>query len=163
LGQYEKALVETQEAQRLEPNSVIGYGNLGQNFLALNRLDDAKAMFEQSLARKLDSGALRWWIYYLAFLRGDLEQRDQQLAWGEGKPGAEDPLLSAQSDTEAYYGRLTKARDYSRAAGDSAGRADSKETAALWQVNAAAREAEFGNMGTAKQDVSAALSLAPGR
>jgi len=163
LGQYEKALVEEREAQRLEPNSVIGYGNLGQNFLALNRLDDAKAMFEQSLARKLDSGGLRWWIYYLAFLRGDLEQMEQQLAWGAGKPGAEDPLLSAQSDTEAYYGRLMKARDYSRRAVDSAVRADSKETAALWQVDAAVREAEFGNMGASKQDVNAALALAPGR
>ena len=163
LGQYEKSVAETQEAQRLEPNTVIGYANLGQNFLALNRLDDAQAMFQQALARKLDSGGLRWWVYYLAFLRGDPAQMAQQLAWGEGKPGAEDPLLSAQSDTEAYYGRLTKARDYSRRAVDSAVRADSKETAALWQVNAAVREAEFGNMGTAKQDVSAALALAPGR
>jgi eukaryotic-like serine/threonine-protein kinase len=163
LGQYEKSVTETQEAQRLEPNTVIGYANLGQNFLALNRLDDAQAMFQQALARKLDSGGLRWWVYYLAFLRGDSAQMAQQLAWGEGKPGAEDPLLSAQSDTEAYYGRLTKARDYSRRAVDSAVRADSKETAALWQVNAAVREAEFGNMGAAKQDVSAALALAPGR
>ena len=163
LGQYEKSVAETQEAQRLEPNTVIGYGNLGQNFLALNRLDDAKAMFQQALARKLDSGSLRWWMYYLAFLRGDSAQMAEQLAWGEGKPGAEDPLLSAQSDTEGYYGRLTKARDYSRRAVDSAVRADSKETAALWQVNAAVREAEFGNVGAAKQDISAALALAPGR
>jgi eukaryotic-like serine/threonine-protein kinase len=163
LGQYEKSVAETQEAQRLEPNSVIGYANLGQNFLALNRLDDAKAMFEQALARKLDSGSLRSGMYYLAFLRGDSTQMAQQLAWGAGKPGAEDPLLSAQSDTEGYYGRLTKARDYSRRAVDSAVRADSKETAALWQVNSAVREAEFRNVGAAKQDVSAALALAPGR
>jgi Tfp pilus assembly protein PilF len=163
LGQYEKSVAETQEAQRLEPNTVIGYGNLGQNFLALNRLDDAKTMFQQALARKLDSGSLRWWMYYLAFLRGDSAQMAEQLAWGEGKPGAEDPLLSAQSDTEGYYGRLTKARDYSRRAVDSAVRADSKETAALWQVNAAVREAEFGNVGAAKQDIRAALALAPGR
>jgi tetratricopeptide (TPR) repeat protein len=163
LGQYEKAVAETQEAQRLEPNSVIGYANLGQIFLVLNRLDDAKAMFEQALARKLDSGGLRSGMYGLAFLRGDSAQMAQQLAWGAGKPGAEDPLLSTQSDTEGYYGRLTKARDYSRRAVDSAVRADSKETAALWQVNAAVREAEFGNVGAAKQDVSAALALAPGR
>jgi eukaryotic-like serine/threonine-protein kinase len=46
---------------------------------------------------------------------------------------------------------------------DSAVRNDSKETAALWQVNAALREAEFGNAALAKQDVGAALTLAPGR
>jgi eukaryotic-like serine/threonine-protein kinase len=37
LGQYEKAVTETQEALRLEPNVVTGYGNLAQNYLALNR------------------------------------------------------------------------------------------------------------------------------
>jgi serine/threonine protein kinase/Tfp pilus assembly protein PilF len=163
LGQYEKAVAETQEALHLEPNNVVSYGNLGQIFVALNRLDDAEAMFEQALAHNLDSGSMRWQMYYLAFLRGDSTQMAQQLAWGAGKPGAEDPLLSAQSDTEAYYGRLAKARDYSRRAVDSATRADSKETAALWQANAAVREAEFGNAGVAKQDVSAALALVPGR
>ncbi len=86
-----------------------------------------------------------------------------QLSWGAGKPGAEDPLLSAQSDTDAYYGSLTKARDFSRRAVDSAIRADSNETAALWQVNAALREAEFGNAAAAKQGVTVALALAPGR
>ena len=102
-------------------------------------------------------------MYYLAFLRGDTSGMEQQLAWSAGKPGDEDPLLSAQSDTEAYYGRLAKARDFSRRAIDSALRADSKETAALWQVNAALREAEFGNAAAAKQGVVTALGLAPGR
>ena len=46
---------------------------------------------------------------------------------------------------------------------DSAVRNDSNETAALWQVCAALREAEFGNTLVAKQEVAAALALAPGR
>ena len=87
----------------------------------------------------------------------------REVVWGSGKPGDEDPLLSAQSDTEAYYGRLGIARDLSRRAVDSARRADSKETAALWQVNGALREAEFGNNGIAEHEAEAALSLAPGR
>jgi eukaryotic-like serine/threonine-protein kinase len=163
LGQYEKAVAETEQAARVEPNNVVVISNLGQNYLALNRLDDAKATFEQALARKLDGGNLRVWMYYLAFLRADSAQMEQHVSWGAGKPGAEDPLLSAQSDTEAYYGRLAKARDFSRRAVDSAVRADSKETAALWRVNAALREAEFGNPAPAKQGVAAALALAPGR
>ena len=163
LGQYEKAVAETQEALRLEQNTVVVQSNLGQNFLALNRPDDAKTAFDQALVRKLDGGGLRLWMYYLAFFRGDVEQMKQQIAWGAGKPGAEDPLLSAQSDTEAYYGRLTKARDFSRRAVDSAVRGDSKETAALWQVNAALREAEFGNATAAKQGLTSAIALAPGR
>jgi serine/threonine protein kinase len=162
-GHYDKAVAETKEGLRLDPNNIIGYGNLGQYLLAMNQLDDAKAKADQALAAKVDGGYLRLILYELAFLRGDSPQMEQQVAWGAGKPGDEDVLLSAQSDTEAYYGRLTKARDFSRRARDSAVRADSKETAALWQVNAALREAEFGNAAQAKQDVSAALGLAPGR
>ena len=67
-----------------------------------------------------------------------------------------------QSDTEAYYGRMSKARDFSRRAVDSAVRADSKETAASWQVNAALREAELGNAAFARQGVAAALAAVSG-
>jgi len=58
---------------------------------------------------------------------------------------------------------MNKARDFSRRAMDSAVRADSKETAASWQVNAALREAELGNAALARQGVAAALALSPGR
>jgi serine/threonine protein kinase/tetratricopeptide (TPR) repeat protein len=162
LGQYEKAAAETQEGLRLEP-TLVGYSNLAGIYLALNRPDDAKKEIEQAQQRKLDGELLHFTIYGLAFFKGDAAEMERQVAWAAGKPGDEDILLSMQSDTEAYYGRLVKARDYSRRAVDSAVRNDSKETAALWQVNAALREAEFGNSAVAKQDVAAALALAPGR
>ena len=88
---------------------------------------------------------------------------ERQLVWAAGKPGVEDLLLSTHSDTEAYYGQLGKARDFSLRAVNSAVRADSRETAALWLVNAALREAELGNTASAKQRVTAALALCPGR
>jgi tetratricopeptide (TPR) repeat protein len=159
-GEYDKAVAQTQEGLRLDPNNIVSYGNLAQYFLSLNRFDDAQATFDQAAARKVDGGYLRLIRYELAFLRGDAMQMEQQLAWVAGKPGDEDLLLAAQSDTEAYYGRLAKARDFSRRARDSAVRADSRETAALWQVNAGLREAEFGNADEAKQHVASALSLA---
>src|SRR3989442_5861581 len=162
LGQYEKALNESEEAQRLEPD-VVGYSNLVTAYLALNRPDDAKKAIEQAQERKFEGDTLHWVIYQLAFLKDDTAEMRRQVEWAAGKPGSEDILLSWQSDTEAYYGRLAKARDFSRRAVDAAVRADSKESAAMWQVNAALREAEFGDMATAKQDVAAALTLAPGR
>jgi serine/threonine protein kinase/tetratricopeptide (TPR) repeat protein len=162
LGQYEKAVAETQEAMRLEP-SVVDYVNLAEDYLALNRADDAQKAIQQAEEHKLDGDVLRWRIYQLAFLKSDAAEMARQVAWAAGKPGSEDLLLSFQSDTEAYFGRLVKARDFSRRAVDSAVRNNSKETAALWQVNAALREAEFGNTAAAKQGVAAALALAPGR
>jgi serine/threonine protein kinase/tetratricopeptide (TPR) repeat protein len=163
MGRYDKTLVESLEAQRLEPNDVILAANVGEAYLYLNRFEDAKTSFDQTLARKLDGGYLHLYLHYLAFLKGDSAQMEQHVAWGAGKPGDEDLLLSTQSDSYAYYGRLGQARDFSRRAVDSAVRSDSKETAALWQVNAALREAEFGNAAEARQGVAAALALAPGR
>jgi serine/threonine protein kinase/tetratricopeptide (TPR) repeat protein len=163
MGQYEKALAEFREAVRLEPGDVIGRSNVAAMYINLNRLEEAKSTLEQALADRLDSGDLRIQMYFLAFLRIDAQQMEQELAWGAGKPGDEDRLLSAQSDTDAYYGRVNKARDFSRRAVDSATRADSRETAALWQAVAALREAEIGNTDSAKQGVMAALALSRGR
>jgi len=161
-GQYEKAAAETEESLRIEP-TLTAYGNLAGIYMNLNRLDDAQSVLQQAQAKKLDGLVLRSDWYAIEFLRGDTAGMNREVAWSAGRPGEEDAMLSIQSDTEAYYGRLTRARDFSRRAVDAAVRADSKETAAIWQANAALREAEFGNTPAAKQKVDAALALAPGR
>jgi eukaryotic-like serine/threonine-protein kinase len=159
LGRYEEAAAETREALRLEPNNVIAYDNLGWAYLGLNRLDEAKETFEQALARKLEDPYLHQYMYALSFLQSNAAGMQQHFSWAMGKPGAEDLLLSIQSDTEAYYGRLGKAREFSRNAVESAKRNDAKETAAGWQANEAVREAEFGNAGQARRATAEALGL----
>jgi len=162
VGQYDKALSEILEAQRLEP-ARVGYANLASVYLASNKLDEAEKTFKEAQANGIDGIDIRQQKYSTYFLRGDAQGMEQQLAWAAGRPGEEDSMLSIQSDTEAYYGRLTRARDFSRRAVDSAVRADSKETAGLWEANEALREAEFGNAADAKKDVDAALKLSQGR
>jgi eukaryotic-like serine/threonine-protein kinase len=162
LGQYDKAAAETEEGQRIEAG-LVGYGNLAGTYTNLGRLDDARSILEQAKAKGFDGLVIRQDRYSLAFLSGDPAEMAGDVAWGAGRPGEEDAMLSLQSDTEAYYGRLTRARDFSRRAVDSAVRADSKETGAIWEANGALREAEFGNSAVAKQKIDAALALAPGR
>jgi serine/threonine protein kinase/Flp pilus assembly protein TadD len=163
LGQYDKGIARTLDALRLDSNVVISYANLAADYLALNRADEAKKLLLQAQDRKLDGDYLHQEFYYMAFLQGDAAEMERQVSWASGKPGAEDLLLSFQSDTEAYYGRLNSARIFTRRAIGSAVRADSKETAAMWQANAALREAEFGNAAEARRDAAEALSLSPGR
>ncbi len=162
LGQYDKAAAETEQSLEIEP-TLTAYGNLAGIYMNLGRLDDARAVLQRAEAKKLDGLVIRSDVYGLAFLRGDTGEMDHQVTWAAGRPGEEDPMLSTQSDTEAYFGRLARARDFSRRAVDAAVRGDSKETGAIWQANAALREAEFGNAAAAKQKVDAALTLAPGR
>ena len=161
LGQYEKAAEETREGLRLEPTDVIEYANLGQIYLALNRFDEARQTTEEALARKLKHAALHLNLYALAFFQGNVAAMKQQADSANGKAGAEDQMLSLESDTEAWSGRLGKARERSRQAVESARRNDEKEPAALWEANAALREALFGNADAARQNAAAAVALAP--
>ena len=61
----------------------------------------------------------------------------EQQQWFAGNPDYENLGLALASDTEAYGGHLGKARELTKRAVDSAIRADSKETGAIWQANAA--------------------------
>jgi len=153
----------TRQALALEPASLLGYNNLGVAYFSMNRLDEAKATFDEALSQKLDGPYLRQSIYYLDFLRKDAPGMQQQFAWAMGKPGAEDILLSAESDTQADHGHLQRARQLSAQAEESAKKNDSKETAAFWQGNAALREVEFGNAAEGLKQARAAMALAPGR
>jgi hypothetical protein len=120
-------------------------------------------LLQTGVARHLDSGILRRELYTLAFLRGDRAEMDRQSEWAIGRPDHEGSLLAAQSDTEAYFGRMTAARRFLSRAVDSTTRADFREAAALCWVVASLTEAEFGNRHAAVGEVNSALGLAPGR
>jgi predicted Zn-dependent protease len=160
MGLYEKSLAEILENLRLEPAGGVEYGDLMGCYMNLNRLAEAKAVYPQVLAHKYDSAFFHQQLYAIAFLEGDEAEMSRQLAWAVGKSG-EDALLSTQSDTEAFYGRLEKAREFSRRAIDIARRASQNETAAEWQMDQALREAEFAKPELARQNSVAALALAP--
>ena len=163
LGQWEKGLSETLEANRLNPDSGTPYGNLVEYYCRLNRFGEARATYHRALAHNLDVPDLHIYRYGVAFLEGDAPEMQRQADWFAGKLGLEDISLSFQSDTEAFSGHLAKARELSQRAMDSADRADEKETAAKRELNAALREAEFGNLAQARRQTADALALSSAR
>ena len=162
-GQYEKSAAEASQAIRMFPRGSVDYSNLMEDYTALNRFDEAKEVYRQAISLKLENPFLHDDMYALAFLAGDTEEMNRQIEWSVGKQGVEDTLLSAQSDTHFFHGQLRKGRDLSRQAVDSALRSDLKETAALWQLNVALCEAEFGNVEEAREMARAGLTLSPTR
>jgi serine/threonine protein kinase/CheY-like chemotaxis protein/tetratricopeptide (TPR) repeat protein len=161
LGQYEKALAVTLESLRLNPDSAVTHTNLVANYCRLNRLGEAKAAGREALARKLDRPNMHSNLYGVAFLEGDEAEMQRRVAAASGKPGLEDILLTHQADTEAFSGRLGRARESSRRAVESAKRAGEPERAAQEQLNLALQEAEFGHAASARREAAAALALAP--
>jgi eukaryotic-like serine/threonine-protein kinase len=162
LGDYPKALVESQAAFKLNPSG-LNYSNLIGSFVSINRLDEARALAAEAQANKLDSGYLRLSLYGLAFLKNDPAGMAEQLAWSRGKEGLEDAFLASAADTAAYQGQFRKAEDLTRQAATIAERADQKETAAVYLAQDGLRAALFGNSTEAKKQAAAALALTNGR
>ncbi len=159
LGRYEDEVKGSVEAIRLMSDAGHAYTNLMEAYIALNRIDEAKAVYRQAVEQKMDFQFLQNDMYVIAFLEGDSDEMRRQAAATVGRPGVEDVLLSAQSDTEAFHGRLEKAREFSTRAVDSAMNAEQKETAALWRLNSALREAEFGNRERARQEIHRGVEI----
>jgi tetratricopeptide (TPR) repeat protein len=163
LGQYERALDEARQNLSLDPTSALSYGGLALSYVNLGRLNEARATANEALAKNLDSPLLRDSLYELAFLENDGSEMAQQVAWASGKPGAEDLILAMESHSAVFTGQVGKARDFFRRAVASAERADEKETAALYQADAAQWEALFGFAADARERAHAALSGWKGR
>ena len=160
-GQHEKAADEYRESIRLLGDNVATYADLVNAMLALQRLEEAQQTIHQAQAQKLDDPVLHSALYALAFLHADSPAMAEQQQWFAGQPEVEHLWLSLASDTEAYAGHLGKAHELTKQSLDSAIRADSKESGAIWQENAALREAAFGNAPEAKQAAAEGLKLAP--
>src|SRR5260370_4347000 len=85
LGQYEKPLAATEESQRLALGA-IGYSNLADTYLELNRLDDVQKTIEEAQKHNLAGDFLHLAIYQLAFLQSDAADMQRQVAVASGKP-----------------------------------------------------------------------------
>ncbi|HYL47396.1 MAG TPA: winged helix-turn-helix domain-containing protein [Candidatus Limnocylindrales bacterium] len=160
VGNYDKAISENLEAIRLDPDVALLYSNLMEDYTPVNRVFEAKATYRKAADRNLDSSFLHADLYVIAFLENDAAEMERQIRIARDMPGAEDWLFSLESDTAAYAGQLVKARELSRQAVESARRNDLNEVAAIWQMNAAIREAEFGNARQARTAVEESLKLA---
>jgi tetratricopeptide (TPR) repeat protein len=93
LGDMERAIDPFREAIRLDPRFFAPPGNLSEVYRALGRFDDARAVVRRALDDGLDFISIHREAYLLAYLDGDTQEMDQQLALArrtEEAVGAED-------------------------------------------------------------------------
>ena len=158
LGQLDTALTNDLEGHRLRPDSLALFRSLSSDYMNLNRLEDAEHVLKLAKAQQMELPLLQN-FYRLAFLRSDAKEIEQSMRTASGHADVESSLLSSQADTEAYYGRLALARDYTSRAVRSSLASGAKEDAAGWLATQALREAEFGNAARAQQSAQSALVL----
>ena len=113
LGRYEDAFREARDAAQLEPSPTT-LDLLAFAALTLNRLDEAilKDLHARD-SNSFEDESNNYSLYLLAFVRNDPASMQKRAARMAGTDSENLPLLS---DTEAYYGRLRKARELTRQA-----------------------------------------------
>jgi eukaryotic-like serine/threonine-protein kinase len=160
-GQYAKALDLARQVLKVWPSfGGEAYQGIAENLTPLQRFEEAHQILQSAVDHKLDTDGVHKDLYALGFVENDSHIMAEQLGWLESKPEYANLGLSLESDAEAYAGHLSKARDLTSRAAESAMRTDSKEAAALAWDNAALREALFGNMVQARQFAARALGMA---
>jgi eukaryotic-like serine/threonine-protein kinase len=163
MGEFGKGADESRAAMEMSPSSVSGYSNLISSYLALDRIDEAKAVCDKAKQQGVNNEYLDQMRYVIAFLQNDEAGMRQQVESATGKAGAEASVLTLQADTDAYYGRLKQARAVTQRSVAADKRDGVDESAALTLANGAYRESLFGNAAEAREMAREAMNFSPGR
>jgi eukaryotic-like serine/threonine-protein kinase len=161
LGQLDGYVTELQQARRLGGDNPIDVAALARAFMALGRLPEARTVVHDALAKNPERLAFRQLQYSLSFLDDDVNGLREQVNWAMHTAGA-DALLASHSNTDAYFGRLSQARELSQRAEESALHSEFRELSVLLHGIEAVREALLENTEVARRQARNVLAAAPG-
>ncbi len=163
MGKREESVEEGKTALGIDPGFSIGYANLAMSYMALERLDEAENTLQRAFERKLEIPDFFVLRYVIAFLKGDKVGMEREAALARERRGTDDWMSNAEGFVLAYSGHLAAARKMSHLAAYLARKTERRDTEALYEADAAVREALFGNVSTAKQRAVHALELSKSR
>ena len=163
IGKREESVEEAKIALGIDPDFSIGYSLLADSYLALERTAEAERTLQRASERKLDIPDFYVQRYVIAFLKDDKTGMEREAALAREKPGVDDWMSNAEAFVSAYSGHLKEARKMSERAVDLARKAERRDTEALYEADAAMREALFGNTLAARQRAGAAVELSKSR
>jgi len=162
-GNYEKTLENARGAVLLDPDNEDNLMGLGHAYIALNRLEEAAAVFKQAEERKLEGEGLLWGRYKLAFLKDDAKEMERLLSSAASDPSSEGNVLVWKGLWEGDHGKLRAARDLWQSAAKSSERNKAMEWAGVLQAGTALLEAYLDDSQRARAHASAAARLAVNR
>src|SRR5882724_3840633 len=130
MGQYENALDNARQSVQLDPDSASGYSNVGFAYAGLNRLDEAKATFNQVLAHKAGPVVAHSSLAIIAWLQGDNSALERELDAMKNDPQGEYQITGLRSGMAAYAGQLKAGRAFGQKQREAAERLGFKEAMA---------------------------------
>jgi eukaryotic-like serine/threonine-protein kinase len=152
-GQLDRSLAAILQALRLNPSGLT-YGATAGAYLSLDRFSEARALLDKAHAAHVEPLLGPGIRYMLAFLAAD--QNAMNAAASHPWTGATGIPAGSREDTlgetQAFYGRLSQAREWSRRAVVAAGSEHNEDGVANIAAESALREALFGNFAQARND-----------
>ena len=162
-GRYELSIAAAEKSLALDPDRGPTLNSKAHSQLFLNRLAEAEGTIRQATERKFEFEEFPLARFFIAFLKGDVEDMKRKAAEARGKAASEDMMSHVEALALARSGRLQEAARTAAVAVDLATRSGRRERAALFDVATAVWEAFYGNAAAARQKVATALDLGRGR
>jgi len=159
LGNYERSSEEFAKARDLDPEQAIPYSGLIEDYTALNRLAEAEAVYQDAKAHHVAAGKVESDHYLLAFVRDDVQEMARVTAALSSNPGFEIMALREETNTAAYFGRLSAARQLTARMKEISLREKETSVAADRLSDVAFQEALVGNTDEARWYAAEATKL----
>ncbi len=159
LGDFDKALQNALESIRVEPDVAQPYTMAARAYTSLNRLDDAKAISNKALERKVESSWIHFWLASVALAQQDAAALKREDAIIQQNPEGEIELLGRDAGLAAMRGEMARSRELLMRTKEKLERLNLKERAAAMVASQAVTEAEFGMPRQAIEDARDALAI----
>jgi serine/threonine protein kinase/tetratricopeptide (TPR) repeat protein len=159
LGQFDKGLEDGREAIRLAPDVVNGYVVTAGAYQGLNRLDEAKAVLDNAVRRKLGSWFVHLQISQIALAQGDEPTRKREDALTASTTQGQTQLTFRDARLAVSRGELRQADGLFQHGEELSLQIGLKETAAQMAAQQAAYEAHMGERQQATKDADAAMKF----
>ena len=160
VGEFEKAVENGREAVRLNPKVAATYSNYAGGLMFLNRFDEAEQVYKQAFDNNLDAPEYHWYLYWIAYSRGDAAGMQKQMDWLlTGNYARWGFVLQAQ--TAALAGQWRKSKELENRAIEIMEAKGMKGLVAWVSVRWAQTAATFGDCRTAKEYASRTLANSP--
>ena len=159
LGYFDKGLENAREAIRVNPATGAQYLLATWAYMGLHRQEEARAILDAALRRKIGGYGIHMALARLAMERHDDVELAREEAFLRTSPAAELSLLYFTAGVAASRGQLKRSEELRQQAQEAGLRSNLKEPAAQALVVQAQLEAAVGLSSRAIEDAHAALSL----
>jgi serine/threonine protein kinase/tetratricopeptide (TPR) repeat protein len=163
LGQFDKAIEIGKASIRVNPHSNGADGAVAQAYLALNRVDEAKAVLDAGLRQNPDNPGIHVNLYIIGHLENDQAGMDREFRWGADRAAPDNFVLLFAGMRAAQAGQRRKCLELLDRFRESAEAENMKELGAVILANASLFDAEIGNIRNAWEIATRSMALSHAR